>query len=780
MPHLPDDGNTSMITKEFLKKNQADIVFAGIIILSAFLNLWNIWNQGISNDYYAAAVKSMLENPNLIFFNSLDAAGFVTVDKPPVGLWVQVASAALFGYSGWALVLPQALAGVGSVVLIYFIVSRPFGKAVGLISAFALAITPILVAVSRNGTMDSQLIFIILLAIWAALRAAREKSLPFLLVAAILVGIGFNIKMIQAFIVVPAIFAIYFLGADISLKKRASHLGIAAIVLIGVSLSWAVAVDMVPADQRPYIGGSGDNTVLGLIVNYNGIHRLENGMGTMGGGPQGFTGTSDRGTLNQTRPSSTDGAPSGFINGYSPGDPGDTAGGTDSAGSGLAPRSGFGPQPESGADMTSGDQNRSASLPAQPSVDFQGYANGNRLDASSTFPDALGQQPGLSGRLQPGPGSTGRTGGGMMDDAGSPGIFRLFGEGLAGQISWLLPLAIVGIFAWWRRPVSISLAGFRDAGFFSEKGLTLMAMGLWLSAGLIYFSFTTGFWHTYYLATMAPPLAALAGIGIVGMYQEYNSRKYSGWLLVIAVLVTGLIQAYILSYDAEWSGLLIPLVLAGTISTAVMLALLRIRNTDTKNLSKSIATLALVLLFIAPFVWACTPVAYGGGGILPVAGPQLARNNGGMGNAPGFTGSDTKISEIARYLLSHNTGETYLAAVPSSNSGGADLIIETGRPVMVLGGFSGSDQILSTDSLSDLIRNGTVRYFYLSSGGGGMGNSEITSWVSDHCSAVSDSTLNSGITTGSSGQDTWIRMGAGGSSGASLYDCAGYRNQTSV
>lgn len=210
---------------DFIARSRTGILLALILLLAGILNIWNIWNQGITNAYYAAAVRSMLENPSWIFFNSFDAAGFVTVDKPPVGLWVQIASAAVFGFSGWALVLPQALAGVGSVALVYAIVSRPFGKTAGLISVLVLAITPIFVAVSRNGTMDGLLIFVLLLAVWIVLKAARENSLPLLLLAAALVGVGFNIKMIQAFIVVPAILAVYLLGAqDTPLKKRVGHL----------------------------------------------------------------------------------------------------------------------------------------------------------------------------------------------------------------------------------------------------------------------------------------------------------------------------------------------------------------------------------------------------------------------------------------------------------------------------------------------------------------------------------------------------------------------------
>ena len=167
-----------MTDTSLLKQYRYEIILAGILLLSAFLNFWNVWNQGFPDADYAAAVRSMPENLLLLIFNPSGAAGFIMVDKPPVGLWVQVASAALSGFSGWALVLPQALAGVGSVALVWLILSLAFGKPAGLVSGPALAITPIFVAVSRNGTLDGPLIFVLLLAFWVGLEAARDGSLP--------------------------------------------------------------------------------------------------------------------------------------------------------------------------------------------------------------------------------------------------------------------------------------------------------------------------------------------------------------------------------------------------------------------------------------------------------------------------------------------------------------------------------------------------------------------------------------------------------------------------
>ncbi|MEN6609552.1 MAG: glycosyltransferase family 39 protein, partial [Methanoregulaceae archaeon] len=612
-----------LIDREFITKYRAEILLCGILALSAFLNLWNIWNQGITNSYYAAAVKSMLVNPGIAFFNSFDPAGFVTVDKPPVGLWVQAAFAAVLGFSGWVLVLPQALAGVGSVALIYLIVSRPFGKTAGLVSALALAVTPILVAVSRNGTMDTQLIFVLLLAVWVALKAARERSLPWFLISVVLLGIGFNIKMIQAYIAVPAVLAVYFLGTtDFAWKKRILHVGLAIVVLLAVSLSWAVAVDTIPADQRPYIGGSGDNTVLGLIVNYNGLHRLESdGMGGMGG-------------------SSGTGGPGTSATGQHGLEPGSMAAAAGQAGSSFT-----GP---GGSQGTSGSTSGTS----------MGGSGGSQGGVASS-----GQGPGLQ-QASSGIMSGSSPGGGGMNDGGSPGIFRLFGEGLAGQISWLLAFALIGILAWARKPDVPSLKGLEEAGFMSEKGLTLIAMLLWLIPGLLYFSFTTGFWHTYYIATIAPPIAGLVGIGAAGLYRKYLTGDLASWLLVIALLVTGLLQALFLSYDAEWSGPLVPVIIIGTLLCAGLLAGIRVRRTAVlENHRTHIACIAISILFIAPFVWSCTPLMYGSGNILPTAGPQGSRGGGsmpggstlsgmaGMGG-PGISGMDN--SSFARNMPDQN------------------------------------------------------------------------------------------------------------------------------
>src|SRR5215212_2822022 len=249
------------------------LVLAAILVLSAFLNLYNLTAEGYGNPYYAAGVKNMLTSWSNFFFVSFDS-GFVSIDKPPLGLWVQAASAWIFGFHGWALLLPQAIAGVLSVALIYNLVRRPFGAVAGLVAALALTLTPIIVSTSRNNTMDMLLVLTVLVAAWAVVRATETGRLRWLLLCALIVGVGFNIKMMQAFLVLPAFYLLYLVAAPVPRLRRFVHLGLATVVLVVVSLSWAVAVDLTPEDQRPFVGSSEHNSALELASGYNGLSRL--------------------------------------------------------------------------------------------------------------------------------------------------------------------------------------------------------------------------------------------------------------------------------------------------------------------------------------------------------------------------------------------------------------------------------------------------------------------------------------------------------------------------
>src|SRR5712691_3856595 len=153
----------------------------GILLISIFMNFFQLGQNGFANLYYAAAIRSMLDNLHNFFFVSFDPGGFVTVDKPPLGFWLQAASAKIFGFTPFSIFLPQALAGVLSVLLLYHLVQRHFGVVAGLLAALALAISPISVLTNRNNTIDSTLVLVMLLGAWAVLRAAETGKLRWLL-----------------------------------------------------------------------------------------------------------------------------------------------------------------------------------------------------------------------------------------------------------------------------------------------------------------------------------------------------------------------------------------------------------------------------------------------------------------------------------------------------------------------------------------------------------------------------------------------------------------------
>ncbi|MGH2516089.1 MAG: glycosyltransferase family 39 protein, partial [Ktedonobacterales bacterium] len=245
-----------------------------VALVAAFCDFFQLQANGYGNLYYAAAIRSMLESWHNFFFVSFDPGGFVTVDKPPLGFWIQAASAKIFGFSGFSILLPEALAGIGSVLVLYALVRRVFGPGAGLLAALFLAITPVSVVTNRNNTIDSLLVLAVLLGAYAVSRAAERGSLRWLLLCAVLVGLGFNIKMLEAYLVAPAFAAVYLLRAPRRWRTRLWHLALAGGVMVVISLAWVVAVDLTPASARPYVGSSGSNSELALALGYNGIERL--------------------------------------------------------------------------------------------------------------------------------------------------------------------------------------------------------------------------------------------------------------------------------------------------------------------------------------------------------------------------------------------------------------------------------------------------------------------------------------------------------------------------
>ncbi|MGI5169637.1 glycosyltransferase family 39 protein [Spirillospora sp. CA-253888] len=271
----------------------------GVLLTALVLYGWGLWQAGDANAYYSAAVKSGTQSWKAFFFGALDSGSFITVDKPPMALWVMGLFARVFGFGAWSLLVPQVLAGVAAVGVLYATVRRAFGPAAGLVAAGVLALTPITVAINRDNNPDTLLVLLLVLAAWAVQRAVETGRLRPLLLAAFLVGCGFNTKMLQAFLVVPAFGLVYLVAARAGVPRRIGHLLAAGAVLAASSFWWMLVVDLVPASRRPYIGGSTDNSVWDLVIGYNGLGRIFGQGGGRGGpgGGGGFGGESGAGRM---------------------------------------------------------------------------------------------------------------------------------------------------------------------------------------------------------------------------------------------------------------------------------------------------------------------------------------------------------------------------------------------------------------------------------------------------------------------------------------------------
>jgi 4-amino-4-deoxy-L-arabinose transferase-like glycosyltransferase len=268
----------------------------GLVAIAATLNLWALSRNGWANDYYSAAVRSMSSSWHDFLFASLDKSGVMTVDKPPLALWVQSLSVRVFGYHSLSELVPQALMGVASVVLVYDLVRRRFGRVGGFVAGLALASTPITVGISRHNNPDALLVLCCVAALWFAARALEDRRTRWLVLAGVCVGLGFETKMGVALVVVPGIVAAWLWlaprGRGLLRASRQLLAGGVAMVLVGGA--WPLLVELTPAADRPWISGTSDNRVLSLIFEYNGLGRVDGqtgGPAGAGGGGNMFGGT---------------------------------------------------------------------------------------------------------------------------------------------------------------------------------------------------------------------------------------------------------------------------------------------------------------------------------------------------------------------------------------------------------------------------------------------------------------------------------------------------------
>ncbi len=282
------------------------LALAAITALAAALRLVDLGAVRL-DPFYDAAVRSMGLSWHNFFFGAFEPGGSVSIDKPPVDLWLQVASVKLLGWGSVSLKLPEALAGTAAVPLLYAALARPFGVLAGLLSALALAVLPIEVITARSDTMDAVMMLLLVLALFAALRACENDSTAWLLAAAAALGIAFNVKLLESIVAVPGLFVLVCLGMGSarseshreetstpeseaptpdseprftsgerrkSRRRLIGRLAAAGVVYAIVALSWLGATLLFPSHERPYAIGSTNGSAWNAAFVFNGSERL--------------------------------------------------------------------------------------------------------------------------------------------------------------------------------------------------------------------------------------------------------------------------------------------------------------------------------------------------------------------------------------------------------------------------------------------------------------------------------------------------------------------------
>src|SRR4051812_32072552 len=255
-----------------------------VLALAAVLVGWGLTRSGMSNTYYAAAVKSATVSWKALFFGSIDPGSFITVDKPPLAFWLMGLSGRVLGFSSFSMLLPEAVCTVAAVGLLYATVKRLVGPGPALLAAGALAISPVSIAIGRVNNPDVLLVLLLVLSAYLVVRAIQSGRTRTLALAGAVVGLAFMTKMLEGWMIVPALGAAYLVAGPPRLAVRLGQLAVAAVTMVVVSAAWPAAVSLWPG-AAPFEGGSTDGSVWNLIFGYNGFGRIfGQGDGQGGGG----------------------------------------------------------------------------------------------------------------------------------------------------------------------------------------------------------------------------------------------------------------------------------------------------------------------------------------------------------------------------------------------------------------------------------------------------------------------------------------------------------------
>nr|WSZ97121.1 glycosyltransferase family 39 protein [Streptomyces sp. NBC_00857] len=670
--------------------------FLGLLLAATVLQLWNLSASGYANSFYSAAVQAGSESWKAFFFGSSDAANSITVDKPPAALWPMALSVRLFGLGSWQILVPEVLMGVGTVAVLYAALRRRFSATAGLIASVVLVLTPVASLMFRFNNPDALLALLMTVTIYCVLRALEGARTKWLVWAGVAVGFAFLTKTLQAFLILPPLALVYAVCAPTSVKRRFGQLALAGLAMIVSGGWWVAIVELWPASSRPYVGGSQNNSFLELTFGYNGLGRINgNETGSVGGGGGG------------------------------------------------------------------------------------GGAGG-------------------------GPGGGG--GGGW----GETGIGRMFNESIGGQISWLLPAALLLLVAGFVVTRRTPRTDTARSAFLVWGGALLMTLGV--------FSFMAGIFHEYYTVALAPYIAAVVGMGVTVLWEERASFLASVTLGVTAAGTA--VWAYVLlGRTPDYLPWLRWAVLVGGLVAAAGLLIV---GRFGRRLALAAAGLGIAASLAAPLAYTLSTVntphtgsiitagpasarggpggGFGGGrpggggdggmmrppgqqatgqgqaqgtgqgqgagqgmGRPPTGGGQMgqppqqngqnSRNGqngqqqngmtrgggqngmreGGMGGGGGMGGllNGQTVNAKVEAALKKNASDYTWAAAAIGSQNAASYQLASGKPVMAIGGFNGSDPSPTLAQFKQYVADGKIHYFLSSDDGDGRdrGNTSISTWV---------------------------------------------------
>ncbi|WP_067710620.1 ArnT family glycosyltransferase [Nocardia yamanashiensis] len=562
-----------------------------LLVSTAVLYLWGLGGAGWTNQYYAAAVQAGTQSWKALLFASLDSQNAITVDKPPVAMWVMGLSGRVFGFNSWSMLVPEALMGVAAVGLLAACVRRWAGPAAGLLAGFAFAVTPVAALMFRYDNPDAMLMLLLVAAAYCTVRAVDAESAKWwsastgwLVAAGVLMGFGFLTKMMQAFLVLPGLALVVLVAGAGGIGLRIKQLLTAAAAVV-VSSGWYVAlVALWPAGSRPYIGGSTTNSLWELAVDYNGLGRIFG---------------NNRGGMPNYRPSGGAGA------------------------------------------------------------------------AATPTPQPGGQFPR-----------------GMAGFGSEPGITRLFTGELGTEFSWLLPAALIALIA--------GLWLTRHAPRTDRVRAALLLWGGWLLVTAAVLSTMSRSFHSYYSIALAPAIAALIGVGANQLWSRRTHPAVRG-TLAAAVVVTGAWAFVLLRRTPDW----LPSFRWAVLAAAIVVAAFLLLPARSHRATRVIGIAALLSMLVAPTAYAVETVAQPHSGGSPVAGPP--RNS--HGPARGNNQLDPQIAELI------TTAGTRWAAVAVGASDVSTLELQTGAPLLAVGGFSGRDDFPTLEQFQQYVADHQIGYY---------------------------------------------------------------------